>query len=218
MRSRLRNFRAGLIAAAALTGFLSASPSANALTWTLGGATFDDGGTLVSGSYFSVGTPSEPYADYTNFSVTTTKGTTLSGDTYYSPTGFSDELFTYPIGSSSPTYNAIEFFDNVVGTERVLVLVFQNSLLYPGIDLLVGGLSGSFECFGYSCDPQINDGYPAGPLTGLTRYISADNNTFFAAAAPLPATWSMLIAGFVGLIGFVALGGKKRKVAATAAV
>jgi hypothetical protein len=34
---------------------------------------------------------------------------------------------------------------------------------------------------------------------------------------PLPSTWTLLIAGFVGLLGFVAFGGKKRKVAATAA-
>jgi hypothetical protein len=36
-------------------------------------------------------------------------------------------------------------------------------------------------------------------------------------ASPLPATWTMMIAGFVGLLGFVAFGGKKREVAATAA-
>jgi hypothetical protein len=36
-------------------------------------------------------------------------------------------------------------------------------------------------------------------------------------ATPLPSTWTMLIAGFVGLFGFVAFGGKKRNAAATAA-
>jgi hypothetical protein len=36
-------------------------------------------------------------------------------------------------------------------------------------------------------------------------------------ATPLPSTWTMLIAGFVGLFGFVAFGGKKRNTAATAA-
>jgi F5/8 type C domain len=39
----------------------------------------------------------------------------------------------------------------------------------------------------------------------------------FLTAAPLPPTWTMLIAGFVGLFGFVAFGGKKRN-AATIAV
>ncbi|MGO9806545.1 MAG: hypothetical protein ACLPKH_07480 [Rhodomicrobium sp.] len=38
-----------------------------------------------------------------------------------------------------------------------------------------------------------------------------------AAPTPLPSTWTMLIAGFVGLFGFVAFGGKKRNAAATAA-
>jgi hypothetical protein len=33
-------------------------------------------------------------------------------------------------------------------------------------------------------------------------------------ATPLPSTWTMLIAGFVGLVGFVAFGGKKRAAAA----
>lgn len=36
-------------------------------------------------------------------------------------------------------------------------------------------------------------------------------------ASPLPSTWTMLIAGFVGLLGFVAFGGEKRKVTANAA-
>jgi len=90
------------------------------------------------------------------------------------------------------------------------VLVFQNSLLYPGIDPLVGGLSGTYECIAsYSCDALVG-GAGAGP----TRYILASNAEF--AAAPLPSTWSMLIAGFVGLVGFVAFGGKKRNASALA--
>jgi hypothetical protein len=36
-------------------------------------------------------------------------------------------------------------------------------------------------------------------------------------ATPLPSTWTMLIAGFIGLFGFVAFGGKKRNAAASAA-
>jgi hypothetical protein len=36
------------------------------------------------------------------------------------------------------------------------------------------------------------------------------------AATPLPSTWTMLIAGFVGLLGFVAFGGKKRNASALA--
>jgi hypothetical protein len=47
------------------------------------------------------------------------------------------------------------------------------------------------------------------------NFFSAANIDF--AAAPLPSTWTMLIAGFVGLLGFLALGGKKRNAATTAA-
>jgi len=43
-----------------------------------------------------------------------------------------------------------------------------------------------------------------------------DYDEVSVSATPLPSTWTMLIAGFVGLLGFVAFGGKKRKVAATA--
>jgi hypothetical protein len=46
---------------------------------------------------------------------------------------------------------------------------------------------------------------------------SVSSRSVSAAATPLPSTWTMLIAGFVGLLGFVAFGGKKRKVAAIAA-
>jgi hypothetical protein len=44
-----------------------------------------------------------------------------------------------------------------------------------------------------------------------------DYDEVSVSANPLPSTWTMLIAGFVGLFGFLAFGGKKRKVAATAA-
>jgi hypothetical protein len=44
-----------------------------------------------------------------------------------------------------------------------------------------------------------------------------DYDVVAVSASPLPSTWTMLIAGFVGLLGFVAFGGKKRKVAAIAA-
>jgi hypothetical protein len=44
-----------------------------------------------------------------------------------------------------------------------------------------------------------------------------DYDNISVSASPLPSTWTMLIAGFVGLFGFVAFGGKKRNAAATAA-
>jgi hypothetical protein len=44
-----------------------------------------------------------------------------------------------------------------------------------------------------------------------------DFDSVSVSQTPLPPTWMMMIAGFVGLIGFVAFGGKKRNAAATAA-
>jgi hypothetical protein len=55
-----------------------------------------------------------------------------------------------------------------------------------------------------------NGGNPSGLDVQFQRENALGN-------MPLPSTWTMLIAGFIGLFGFVALGGKKRKVAVTAA-
>ena len=65
-------------------------------------------------------------------------------------------------------------------------------------------------CYVYTCNEvsgfyRLTSGTLNGqPLEGIT-------------ATPVPSTWTMLIAGFVGLFGFVAFGGKKRNAAATAA-
>jgi hypothetical protein len=85
----------------------------------------------------------------------------------------------------------------------------------PDIFNTAGGLVSFVEAvWGGSGDPPgtrpTNTYGPTAP-----NFFSAANIDF--AAAPLPSTWTMLIAGFVGLLGFVALGGKKRNAATTAA-
>jgi hypothetical protein len=66
----------------------------------------------------------------------------------------------------------------------------------------------------YSVGP---DSYYLSALSpGGGLYNPGDPGTLTAVASPLPSTWTMLIAGFVG-VGFLAFGGKKRNVAATAA-
>jgi hypothetical protein len=63
---------------------------------------------------------------------------------------------------------------------------------------------------------DFNDGGPNPDFNGAAVYTA--QLTFNSlSSAPLPSTWTMLIAGFVGLFGFLAFGGKKRNAAAAAA-
>jgi hypothetical protein len=59
----------------------------------------------------------------------------------------------------------------------------------------------------------VNYAQNGGNPSGLDVQFQRDNRV---GNTPLPSTWTMLIAGFVGLFGFVAFGGKKRNAAATA--
>jgi hypothetical protein len=77
----------------------------------------------------------------------------------------------------------------------------------------------------YYCDQSSGgaclNGASVAPLAyggpGFQNAAESGNQIIGVAATPLPSTWTMLIAGFVGLFGFVAFGGKKRNAAATAA-
>jgi hypothetical protein len=54
-------------------------------------------------------------------------------------------------------------------------------------------------------------------LPGGNQNIGNILDNVTVSTTPLPSTWTMLIAGFVGLFGFVAFGGKKRNAAAIGA-
>jgi len=115
-----------------------------------------------------------------NFSLTTTAGGGFSGFTY---------------NASNSFYSNGNFYvDAQPGYVQDLHLAFLDSLLVPNLNNpIVGGSGGpSYECIGsYSCYTQ--------PSGGSYRYIG----TGFASAVPEPATWAMMVLGFLGL-GFMA--------------
>jgi hypothetical protein len=218
MRSRFQNLQAGLVAAAALIGLLSASQSANALTWTLTDVPLTDGGTL-SGTFTL-----NSYGYFGSFDISTTSGGEGFSESYFSPPPVAGNINTTnpPVAG-----NVIDLFPNDDPALGVLQLTFAHSLSTPGINPIIIGNAASFECLGsYSCyltGQTVTYAWGTfGPkYSADTRYIGSNDidtaDVAFAATTPLPPTWTMLIAGFVGLVGFVAFGGKKRNVAATAA-
>ena len=181
-------FTAGAVVTA-IAGFCCANAPASAntynpITWDVSG-TFDDGGTF-SGS-FSLNV----YGYLTQADITTTGGSTLPGTTYNISTigTYSNIILTTPPADG---------IDLLVGYNQVLQIVFQNSLEIPGTDSIVVGVGGpSFECNSISCPPGGTDGVD-------TRYIASG-----VATTPLPSTWTMLIAGCVGLGFFVYRGSRK---------
>jgi hypothetical protein len=189
----------GACAIGACLGFgapANASPLPyNPITWLVTG-TFDDGGTL-SGSFSFDG-----YGYLQSADITTTPGVTLPGQTYIWPVGSFANIIP-----GSPPPDGIDLF---VGYNQVLQLVFNNSLETPGIDPL-NVTDVSFECVSFSCPPGGTDFVN-------TRYFTAGVATspLTALATPLPSTWTMLIAGFIGL-GFFAYRGLKEDDGAFAA-
>jgi hypothetical protein len=81
------------------------------------------------------------------------------------------------------------------------------------------GYNDDYGVFGSAYSAYVYDHSCAvgGPYCAGGGGESAFNYAFVVSSTPLPSTWTMLIAGFVGLFGFVAFGGKKRNAAATAA-
>jgi hypothetical protein len=68
---------------------------------------------------------------------------------------------------------------------------------------------------GFADGHEDNFNIPGGPQAPF-HFYGAGNIEAFAATTPLPATWTMLIAGFIGL-GFFAHRGSKKSAAAIAA-
>jgi hypothetical protein len=174
----VRQILRGLILVAAASGFSLAgniSESKADVVWTVVDGSFIGGGT-VSGTF----TINVYGFLENNFSITTTAGGGFpsfaynASDSYYSNGNF--------------------YVDFQPGYVQDLHLAFLDSLRVPNLNNpIIGGSGGpSYECIGsYSCYTQPSD--------GAYRYIG----TGFASAVPEPATWAMMVLGFLGL-GFMA--------------
>ncbi len=162
-----------ILFAAALGFFVCSAPGAKAdVYWTVNGNFI--GGGSVSG-HFTINV----YGFLENdFSLTTTSGGSFAGFTYDA----SDSYYS----------NGTFYVDAQPGYTQDLHLDFLNSLLIPSPHNPLVALGASYECVGsFSCYlPDSNGQY---------RYIGSEG---FAAAAPEPATWAMMILGFLG-IGFM---------------
>ena len=199
-----RSLRTMMLFAAAAFVFGCGAPVANAsaITWTFSGVGFDDGGTL-SGQ-FTVGTdPGSQFIEYNNlwgntdYSILSTAGSSpnylgyqLPGSVYTGPNNTNPQI--------DPTKKTVDFYSNGSSYAGIfLELTFANALTSGGPNSIVSG----FECgVGWGC-PSANSG--ATP----TRYI---NSVGVTSAVPEPATWAMMILGFLGL-GFLGYRRSSRK-------
>jgi hypothetical protein len=191
MRSRLLNLASAALASAALLAF---APGAMAYpVYTLGTTDLSAGGTISGQIFFDV----YGYIDDSSPGFTVSTGAPI----------YSDVTFSNANASLGTT--VWDFF--VSGTySPMLQLAFSGNPLTGPATLLTGIGGPSFICGAaglYLCGGTTLDYLTTGSLNELANDVT---NT------PLPSTWMMLIAGFVGLVGFVAFGGKKRNAAALA--
>ena len=153
---------------------------------------FDDGGTL-SGQ-FTVGTdPGYQFIQYNNLYGNTdyldspsTAGSAPNGFGYQLPgSSYSGPNNTNPQIDSSKT--TVDFYANGASYAGIfLELTFAHALTAPGPNSIISG----FECgVGWGCPSGASDVTP-------TRYIRDFGVT---SAVPEPATWAMMILGFLGL-------------------
>jgi len=196
IRPVLRLARATALCAAALAfAAVTLAASANANTYYFTNVEFSDGG-FLSG-YFTTG----QYGGVASWNFTTTAGSLLGAEQYYSPN-------IYVNYYSSPSFSApvtLDFFPNslgLAGYSYELQLTFSAPV--TGGATLLGG-SESFECNGFSC-PDAK-----------TRYIDANYGGGSVTETPLPASWTMMLIGLVGL-GAYAFRWQRRDQALAAAV
>jgi hypothetical protein len=199
MKSRFLNLASAALAGAALVAF---SPGAKATpVYTLDTTNLSDGGTISGNIFFTV----------YGFIDDTSPGFTVSTGLYpYSDITFSNANASL---SNSGGITVWDFFVSGTYSPMLQLEFFGNPLTGPAT--LITGIGGpSFICGAsgdYLCGGTALDYLTTGAFT------SGANDPVGNDVTPLPSTWTMLIAGFVGLFGFVAFGGKKRKIAAIAA-
>lgn len=174
------------IAAAVLSSTLGAPAARADLVWTVD-ATFQDGAT-VTGT-FSINVYG--YLDAAN--LTTSPAGVFPG-------------FTYTLGDSfiSTGVHAGNYFvDFQPGYTADLHLQFADSLSVPNLNNVILGAGIGPSGPSYECQGSFGCYVPVG---GDIRYVGSG----FASAVPEPATWAMMVLGFVGL-GFMAYRGNGRR-------
>ena len=165
------------------------SATASTITWVLSpNIQLSDGGTL--NGYFTLN--SYGYLNGNSFELTTAGGSTHFNQDYKST-----------INASDPNTLTVEFFAPNPAYSSSLTLVFEYSLLIPSLDNpIMGGFGGqSYECEGYSCNP--ND----------IRYVESG---FAVDPTPIPAALPLFATG-LGALGLLARRRKRNKTTSIAA-
>jgi hypothetical protein len=193
MRRLFKKQKFGIFAAFALVFFVSGVTAGKAdVVWTVQG-TFSDG-TKLTGTFT------------TNVYGFIEDGYSLTTQAYGKFAGF-----TYT-SSNSYFNNGTFFVDFQPGWHQDLSLAFLDNLGVPNANNpMVGGAPGpSFECQdSFTC--YLAGGGPDQTGGGPVRYLDSG----FASAVPEPATWAMMLLGFLG-IGFVGYRRSSRRTAGSA--
>jgi hypothetical protein len=189
------NAKSGLVAVLVVGAALfSYAPTAQASTYLFTGSLTPTGPIVVSLDISTGGTAGPGLA------ITGVTGTVLG-----------DAVTLFGSVAIPPSYNTSPdgewIYDNVLypTSNSPYGSVFDN----PGLLLLNTVTNTDVNIF--------SPGFAALYMLGQSPGQQQENLYSTLTATPLPSAWTMLIAGFVGLFGFVAFGGKKRNAAATAA-
>jgi len=166
----MKGLFAGAAAALALLGAASSAQAA-VITWTLQDVIFDDGGT--ASGFFDYDTT---LGTAENFHITTTDGYRLAGFDY-------DTSTSYYYGANLFIPNSL--FWAASDLHRYILLGFTGSLSTPGtMDLASGAVTPDY---GYECD-----------ACNPYRAIMGGSVTGSVAAVPEPASWALMLTGFLG--------------------
>jgi len=189
----------------ALIAFLVPEANATPFDWSFSGVYTSGPG--IGGSISGSGTLDAIFSSGTEYVVDSMSGTangnpvTLNSNTGLSGYAINDNLLFYPGSPNQLDFNGLSF----IAGGNAFDLYYQSSSSgtpsgydcgFAGYCLLGPGTNGT-SGLDNGGDPLATISFSASPV----------------AATPLPATWSMLLIGFIGL-GFVAYRGTKKGPAA----